>query len=425
MSERQSKSIQDRHERILNELAKRPGNDLCADCGSKNPRWASHSLGVFLCIRCAGIHRKMGTHISKIKSITMDQWSSEQIDVMRNSGGNTAVNITINPSNQSIPLASDDDHSMEKYIRAKWEKRVFMAPKKTTHSNVQAPPKRSSSVPVHMQPKDDILVHTPTVQHRSPVTIHQQTNILTDEQKVEQLVRLGFTDRTMNSEALRRAGGNTDVAIAILNETKASASPVPANPFLANSSQLANSLLSPQRQQANTGYSSSQLDTNKSYNFQQQNFNAAYTSHNVANTEINLQQPGTPFNIQQSYTSSFTTQQKEPNYSFLNQNNMNTIQPMNNSYNSLGFSSNSFSTNVPFDNSIVSTSTFTTTPASSSNVFSQSAPSMPFQPSTSNNPFSQSNTAFNAQSQPMNPPFTNQLFSNIAPNPWATQTYFN
>jgi hypothetical protein len=46
-----------------------------------DPRWASYSLGVFLCIRCAGIHRKMGTHISKVKSITMDQWNTEQIDV--------------------------------------------------------------------------------------------------------------------------------------------------------------------------------------------------------------------------------------------------------------------------------------------------------------------------------------------------------
>jgi stromal membrane-associated protein len=45
------------------------------------PRWASYSLGVFLCIRCAGIHRKMGTHISKVKSITMDQWTMEQIEV--------------------------------------------------------------------------------------------------------------------------------------------------------------------------------------------------------------------------------------------------------------------------------------------------------------------------------------------------------
>lgn len=100
MPERQSKATQGRHERMLLELLKLPGNDRCADCKAKSkstcrsmvsyrllthppldPRWASYSLGIFLCIRCAGLHRKMGTHISRVKSVTMDEWSLEQIDV--------------------------------------------------------------------------------------------------------------------------------------------------------------------------------------------------------------------------------------------------------------------------------------------------------------------------------------------------------
>lgn len=36
MSERQSKSTQSKHERILNEIVKYPGNELCADCRSKS-----------------------------------------------------------------------------------------------------------------------------------------------------------------------------------------------------------------------------------------------------------------------------------------------------------------------------------------------------------------------------------------------------
>lgn len=38
MSERQSKSTQDKHERILNDIVKTLGNDYCADCNSKS-KW--------------------------------------------------------------------------------------------------------------------------------------------------------------------------------------------------------------------------------------------------------------------------------------------------------------------------------------------------------------------------------------------------
>ena len=48
------------------------------------PRWASWNLGIFLCIRCAGIHRNLGVHISKVKSVNLDTWTPEQIAVSWN-----------------------------------------------------------------------------------------------------------------------------------------------------------------------------------------------------------------------------------------------------------------------------------------------------------------------------------------------------
>ena len=38
-------------------------------------------LGIFLCMRCAALHRKLGTHISKVKSLSMDSWSNDQVEV--------------------------------------------------------------------------------------------------------------------------------------------------------------------------------------------------------------------------------------------------------------------------------------------------------------------------------------------------------
>lgn len=48
---------------------------------SVGPRWASWNLGIFICIRCAGIHRNLGVHISRVKSVNLDQWTQEQIQV--------------------------------------------------------------------------------------------------------------------------------------------------------------------------------------------------------------------------------------------------------------------------------------------------------------------------------------------------------
>lgn len=64
-----------------------------------DPRWASWSLGVFLCIRCGSLHRKMGTHISKVKSVSMDRWTFEEIQVSlflpkKNKRGRSTAKLT-------------------------------------------------------------------------------------------------------------------------------------------------------------------------------------------------------------------------------------------------------------------------------------------------------------------------------------------
>uniref|UniRef100_A0A4W6FSJ5 Arf-GAP with coiled-coil, ANK repeat and PH domain-containing protein n=1 Tax=Lates calcarifer TaxID=8187 RepID=A0A4W6FSJ5_LATCA len=58
-----------------------PGNQRCCDCGEEEPRWASINLGVTMCIECSGIHRSLGVHLSKVRSLTLDSWEAEQLDV--------------------------------------------------------------------------------------------------------------------------------------------------------------------------------------------------------------------------------------------------------------------------------------------------------------------------------------------------------
>lgn len=49
------------------------GNRVCADCNSDTKvDWCSINLGILLCIECSGIHRSLGTHITKIRSLVLD-----------------------------------------------------------------------------------------------------------------------------------------------------------------------------------------------------------------------------------------------------------------------------------------------------------------------------------------------------------------
>jgi Arf-GAP/GTPase/ANK repeat/PH domain-containing protein 1/3 len=67
----------------INGIREIEGNDFCADCNSPNPQWVSLNLGAVVCINCSGIHRKLGTHLSRIKSLELDDWSPEQLAAVK------------------------------------------------------------------------------------------------------------------------------------------------------------------------------------------------------------------------------------------------------------------------------------------------------------------------------------------------------
>ena len=46
-----------------------------------DPDWADINFGVFICIECSGIHRSLGAHLTKVKSVNLDEWSEEHVKV--------------------------------------------------------------------------------------------------------------------------------------------------------------------------------------------------------------------------------------------------------------------------------------------------------------------------------------------------------
>lgn len=109
------------------------------------PRWASWNLGIFLCIRCAGIHRNLGVHISKVRSVNLDSWTPEQVVVstlyqnylfcftklftlqnlqqMGNSRARAVYEANL-PDNFRRPQT---DSALESFIRSKYEHKKYIA----------------------------------------------------------------------------------------------------------------------------------------------------------------------------------------------------------------------------------------------------------------------------------------------------------
>ncbi len=57
----------------------------------QDPTWASLNLGALICIECSGIHRNLGTHLSRVRSLDLDDLPPE-LTLVLSAIGNHMVN---------------------------------------------------------------------------------------------------------------------------------------------------------------------------------------------------------------------------------------------------------------------------------------------------------------------------------------------
>ncbi|XP_050294223.1 arf-GAP with coiled-coil, ANK repeat and PH domain-containing protein 2 [Anthonomus grandis grandis] len=114
--------------RIWEKIIKIPGNNFCADCKSPNPRWASRNLGITLCIECSGVHRSLGVHYSKVRSLTLDDWEPEAVKVMAELGNDVVNKIYEANVPEGFQRASENCTGIvrEEWIKSKYVDKAFV-----------------------------------------------------------------------------------------------------------------------------------------------------------------------------------------------------------------------------------------------------------------------------------------------------------
>jgi hypothetical protein len=149
----------------LLEVAQRPGNGRCADCTGPEPtEWAVVNWGVFVCVHCCAIHRQLGTHVSRVRSTTLDTWTLDEVEFMRVMGNVRANSIWEQdvPPGWDKPGAGAEDAHRLSWIDAKYvQQHFFGITGSSPHASAAAP---SSASP---EPFRLAEAHVHTLAHNS------------------------------------------------------------------------------------------------------------------------------------------------------------------------------------------------------------------------------------------------------------------
>ena len=107
-------------------------NNICNDCGKKDPRWCSINNAVLICSSCARTHKKFNEKISKIKSLEVDPWTKEEILFLK-LGGNKKFTDLIKSYN--IPLTKENQEYKYYTKAAEYHRNILLELSKNNNTN--------------------------------------------------------------------------------------------------------------------------------------------------------------------------------------------------------------------------------------------------------------------------------------------------
>lgn len=81
-SSRRSKQVVESPDDIVKRLSRLPANKKCCDCGGRLPNSVNLSIGCFLCLTCAGIHRELPSGLCRIKGVGHTVFTQDEADFL-------------------------------------------------------------------------------------------------------------------------------------------------------------------------------------------------------------------------------------------------------------------------------------------------------------------------------------------------------
>jgi len=189
-------------EALFTEILNRPENYQCADCTNKKPTWASINFGVFLCIRCSGIHRQLGPHITRVKSAKLDKWKRDHAEIMTSIGNKLANDFYEFklPKDMKRLDVNSSPEECSRFVRDKYIKKNY-APTNFTDPVTELLLKKEKGMKVELVVPKENPAHKPEPQHsiKGPLVLRKKSFSIDDNKEESTPTNQGSSGPSTNT----------------------------------------------------------------------------------------------------------------------------------------------------------------------------------------------------------------------------------